>query len=135
MSIASGYITTWNAVAFLEGATTRKATTYTSNGVIVRPRLITLPNGTLANYDGSGPSPTTPGTISQEFFDTAGATFLDTLEGQKGIMGTLVMKKAESAGTESVSAILINVQDTTPVQGNRDRVWGRATWRIVGDWA
>lgn len=135
MSIASGYITTWNGTAFLAGATTRKATTYAGSGVIVRPRLITLPNGSVANYDGSGPSPTTPGVVSQEFFDTAGATFLDTLEGQKGVMGTLVMKKAESAGTESVSAILINVQDTTPVQGSRGRVWGKATWRIVGDWA
>jgi len=136
MGIAVGYVTMFDLVAVVNG-TTRRATTYTGDGTIAKARVITLPNGTKVNYDGTSDSPTTLGRVTQEFLDTAGSAYMTSLHNKLGNVGLLVLTDAADDPTTylSASAILIKVQDTTPVQGARDKVWCTATWEIVGAWA
>ena len=136
MGISIGYVSTWNGT-WLINDTTRFATKYTGNGLIVKPRIVVLPDGTKVSYDGTSTSPSSPGRLTQEFYDTEGPTFLDSLHGQLGKVSTVVLRESENAGanTDSAQAILVMVKDVTPIQGKRSRVWGEVTWEIIGDWS
>ena len=134
MAIRIGYITEWNSTAIVNG-TSRKATTYTDDGELVKPRVITLPNGVKVNYDGTGSSPTTLGVITQELIDDEGPAFTDLMSVYLGAFASMTMKQAESTGVLYADAILTNVQDTTPVQGTRDKVWCTLTWELMSGWS
>ena len=129
-----GYVTAWNSTTIINN-TTRFATTYTDDGIIVKPRIIVLPNGTKVNYDGTGTSPASLGKITQEFYDEGGPTFTDLVATYLGVFAEMSMKQAEGTVLLYADAILIDVKDTTPVQGTRNTVWCSLTWELMSTWS
>jgi hypothetical protein len=133
MAEVIGYASSFTPIGTIVNGTTRFATTFTDGGVRATPRIIQLGNGTLVHYDGTSDAPTTPGTVSQEIFDTGGVTYYNTCRQNIGGYGTLTVSGL--TGSSTAEAILINVEDTTPVQGNRARMWINLTWQIIDDWS
>ncbi len=135
-----GYITTFNALTVTNpsGSADQLPTTYTTGGMTVRPRIIILPNGVKVHYDGSSDAPSLPGKVVQELVDTTGTAgaLIDTFGTWLGDVGDLVLTVVSSGGgTKTAEGILVDVEDITPVQGNRDKVWIRLTWEMLEDWA
>jgi hypothetical protein len=134
MSISAGTVTTWDGMSIVNG-TNRHATTYTGQGQVALPRLYQLGTGVWVNYDSSGDSAVAEGQITQEFIDSSGHTFLDLVVAKLGQSGSLTIVAAdEIASLTNDVAMLIKIIDTTPVQGNRNSVWGQLTWQILGAW-
>ena len=131
-----GYVTNFVGVGAIVNGTTRKATTFSSDGKVISPRIWTMTNGVKVHYDGTDAALETPGTVTQEFFDTAGhAGLYDTLRAAMGVLGALTMTELDGVTTHAATAILIQVMDNTPVQGNRDKIWCACTWEILSDWS
>ena len=128
-----GYVTAFGTTAIVNG-TSRLATKYANDGHQVKPRIYTMPNGSVAHYDGTDDAMQTPGTVAQEFIDDAGPTFIETLKGLKGKVDTVFLAKTNGSAWREAEGILISVTDVTPVDGKRDKVWCLATWRIIDDW-
>jgi hypothetical protein len=128
-----GYVTNWGTIGAIVNGTTRLATTYSDDAIVAKPRIYTSGTGVKVHYDGTSDALTVAGQVVQEFFDTAGPAFIQTMRGDLGAVGTLTMTEADGVGTHTATAILIKVMDTTPVQGNRDRVWCQCTWEILSE--
>jgi hypothetical protein len=129
-----GYVTNWSTTGAIVNGTTRRATTYATDGLIAKPRIYTQTNGVKVHFDGITTALTSPGQVTQEFFDTGGVTAIDALRSNLGAVGTLTMTPV-SGSTTTATAILVRVEDTTPVQGSRARVWCSCTWEILTTWS
>jgi hypothetical protein len=130
-----GYVTNFVGVGAIVNGTTRKATTYATDGVVVTPRLWQTFDGVWVHYDGTNDALSSPGMVTQEFFDTSGSSGLfDTLRSAMGVLGDLTVTELDDVTTHVAAAILVEVVDNTPVQGNRDKIWCQCTWKILEDW-
>jgi hypothetical protein len=130
-----GYVTNFSPVGAIVNGTTRLATTYSPEGKIITPRIWVQSNGVKVHYDGTNDALESPGHVTQEFFDTAGqAGLYDTLRANMGALGTLTMVEADDVTSHTASAILVEVNDATPVQGTRAKIWCSCTWEILSDW-
>jgi hypothetical protein len=130
-----GYVTNFVGVGAIVNQTTRFATTYSTDGKIITPRIYKLPNGVKVHYDGTSDALESPGEVTQEFFDSQGqAGLIDTLRASLGKVGTITMTEADGSTTHTATAILVSVLDTTPVEGNRNKIWCKCTWEILDDW-
>ena len=132
-----GYITLWKALTISNG-TTQRALSYTTGGMKTSPRIYTLPNGVKVNQDGTSVSPTTPGIVKQEIIDMSGTSgaLIDAYGALLGQVGALIIDvQSSTGGTYTASAVLIGVEDTTPVQGSRGNLWITFTWDMLADWA
>jgi hypothetical protein len=130
-----GYVTNFVGVGAIVNGTTRKATTYSTDGKVITPRLWQMTNGVWVHYDGTSDALESPGTVTQEFFDTSGhAGLFDTLRASLGKLGDVTMTEVDGVTTHVAAGILIEVIDNTPIQGNRNKIWCQCTWKILEDW-
>lgn len=137
----SGYITTWDplpvgsALEIVKPASGRRAINFPDDGQIVKPRIITLGNGTKVHYDGIVAAPLTPGTVTQELFVSSGAlAWLISMKAYLGQVGDLVMVDADTSSFGTAQGILTEVKDITPVDINRTRMWISLTWEMLELW-
>ena len=119
----------------LVNGTTRKALSYLTPGRVARPRVYTLPSGAKVNYDSGGTAPSVIGNISQDVIDSGGSAFFDSMAIILGVDCTVTFEPVTvTANTMEISAVLTAIEDITPIDGTRDKVWFRITFTPYGDW-
>ena len=103
-----GYLITFDSTTLIDHSTLKGAS-ICQNGATVALRVYTLPNGTIANYDGTGDSAVTPGTVEQDIFCTTGGPDLyGTLIAKQGNYGHADIIAIDRGGFDSASNSIVS---------------------------
>jgi len=110
----NGYLTSFDGTTLINHTTLCATSTAVVTSV---PHVLVyrLPNGAKSTYDGTADAAIIPGQATQDFFATSGGeTLFNTLQGKKGNYATNLTLTGLAGGSQTATAFLFTVEDTTP---------------------